>query len=279
MCLTASSKLILLDGKDWETVNNVAGFRPQHLYILSSEEIKEGEWCYHPEVGQEYTIVDTRKEGNDRYSKGQHPAQGIFKYKETTNTWYKKCKKIIATTDSSLLIDIVKGEIFAVGTKLPRPSDDFIKAFVKAQGKGFDKVLVEYENHFVLGNYMNTCIVCQKQFSNTDKHWKYCQEHSIKLKVAPDNTITIRAIQEEKTSWSREEAAERLYPLNYHTGQFNPNNVWKRDIFIKGAKWQQEQYKNKYSEEDLRNAYRWGTTVNHGTKEHFNDWFEQFKKK
>jgi hypothetical protein len=34
-----------------------------------------------------------------------------------------------------------------------------------------------------------------------------------------------------------------------------------------------------YSEEDLRNAYRWGTTVNHGTKEHFNEWFEQFKKK
>jgi hypothetical protein len=33
-----------------------------------------------------------------------------------------------------------------------------------------------------------------------------------------------------------------------------------------------------YSEEDLRNAYRWGTTVNHGTKEHFNEWFEQFKK-
>ena len=34
-----------------------------------------------------------------------------------------------------------------------------------------------------------------------------------------------------------------------------------------------------YSEEDLRNAYRWGTTVNHGTKEHFKEWFEQFKKK
>jgi hypothetical protein len=47
-------------------------------------------------------------------------------------------------------------------------------------------------------------------------------------------------------------------------------------MFIKGAKWQQER---RYSEEDLRNAYRWGTTVNHGTKEHFNEWFEQFKKK
>ena len=43
-----------------------------------------------------------------------------------------------------------------------------------------------------------------------------------------------------------------------------------------GAKWQAER---SYSEEDLRNAYRWGTTVNHGTKEHFNEWFEQFKKK
>ena len=46
-------------------------------------------------------------------------------------------------------------------------------------------------------------------------------------------------------------------------------------MFIEGAKWQQER---SYSEEDLRNAYRWGTTVNHGTKEHFNEWFEQFKK-
>ena len=43
-----------------------------------------------------------------------------------------------------------------------------------------------------------------------------------------------------------------------------------------GAKWQQERM---YSEEDMRNAYRWGTTVNHGTKKHFNEWFEQFKKK
>jgi len=46
--------------------------------------------------------------------------------------------------------------------------------------------------------------------------------------------------------------------------------------FYNGAKWMQE---NSYSEEDLRNAYRWGTQVNQGTKEHFNEWFEQFKKK
>jgi hypothetical protein len=34
-----------------------------------------------------------------------------------------------------------------------------------------------------------------------------------------------------------------------------------------------------YSEDDLRSAYRWGTLVNQGTKEHFKEWFEQFKKK
>jgi len=204
LCLTASSKLILLDGKDWETVNNVAGFRPQHLYILSSEEIKEGEWCYHSEVGQECTIVDTRKEGNDRYSKGQHPAQGIFKYKETTNTWYKKCKKIIATTDSSLLIDIVKGEIFAVGTKLPRPSDDFLKAFVKAQGK-IDKVLVEYVDWCDYDNEIGL------------------DKPDLRLKVAPDNTITIKPIQEEKVSWNKEEIIQLIVNAIYYGIDTNGN--------------------------------------------------------
>jgi len=39
-----------------------------------------------------------------------------------------------------------------------------------------------------------------------------------------------------------------------------------------------EEAERMYNEDDLRNAYRWGTTVNHGTKKHFKEWFEQFKK-
>ena len=35
----------------------------------------------------------------------------------------------------------------------------------------------------------------------------------------------------------------------------------------------------KYTEEDLRNAYRHGTTVNHGTKEHFNSFIQSFQSK
>ena len=76
-----------------------------------------------------------------------------------------------------------------------------------------------------------------------------------------------------------EEAAERYadYSNDYVPMSFGDkfNETTKTD-FIAGAKWQAERM---YSEEDLRNAYRWGTTVNHGTKEHFNEWFEQFKKK
>lgn len=174
----------------------------QHLYILSSEEIKEGDWVYHPEVSQEYTIVDTRKEGDDRYSKGQHPAQGVFQYKNTTNKWYKKCKKIIATTDESLDITgdrvPVINDVANMMCRLPRTSDDFIKAFVKAHGK-IDKVLVEYDYKF------STISEGKPGFPEDDISW-----WNYKLKVSPDNTVTIRAVEEEKTSWSREEVLALL---------------------------------------------------------------------
>lgn len=70
-----------------------------------------------------------------------------------------------------------------------------------------------------------------------------------------------------------EEAADKYFPSAEKIGG-ETYTAYKG--FIEGAKWQAERM---YSEEDLRNAYRWGTTVNNGTKEHFNEWFEQFKKK
>jgi hypothetical protein len=49
--------------------------------------------------------------------------------------------------------------------------------------------------------------------------------------------------------------------------------------FIAGAKWQQEQDKKMYSEEEVRDAYRWGTLVNQGTKEHFNEFINNLNNK
>jgi hypothetical protein len=89
-------------------------------------------------------------------------------------------KKVIATTDSEVKIHV--GTCFSMEElfkPLPRLSDDFIKAYVKAQGKGFDKVLVE-----TCSNWKNV------ERGNPDK---YLGE---KIKVASDNTITIKPFQE-----------------------------------------------------------------------------------
>lgn len=69
-----------------------------HYIIVDDSEKKEGDFVYHPEVSQEYTIVNPLKEGDEKYSKGQHIAQGIYRHKPTTNEWYKKEKKITHST-------------------------------------------------------------------------------------------------------------------------------------------------------------------------------------
>jgi hypothetical protein len=41
----------------------------------------------------------------------------------------------------------------------------------------------------------------------------------------------------------------------------------------------EEQDKKMYSEEEVRDAYRWGTLVNQGTKEHFNEFINNLNNK
>ena len=92
---------------------------PQHLYIISDEEIKEGDWYYE----SEFQLI-LKKEG-----------KGIL-----------KANKIIATTDTSL---ICEQERFLKGYKseLPEPSGEFIKNFVDEYNKGniITDFLVEYK--------------------------------------------------------------------------------------------------------------------------------------
>ncbi len=85
-----------------------------------------------------------------------------------------------------------------------------------------------------------------------------------------------------------EEAAEKLYPENWESimdGQHDSNS-YERNAFIKGAKWQQEQDKIMYSEEDMIAFAVWlylevgsNKEKDRTNKELFNKWFEQFKKK
>ena len=71
-----------------------------------------------------------------------------------------------------------------------------------------------------------------------------------------------------------EEAAEKFRSNNPGTMQ-GGNNTKILNAFKNGAKWQQEQDKNKYSEEDLEVAFFEGRENNLS----FNEWFKQFKKK
>lgn len=103
------------------TNNSLIG---QHLYIISDDEIKEGDW-----------IIWNNK------------------IVQAIDTAYHTAKKIIATTDTSLKIlderksiDIpnVGGGLYFI--KLPQPSQQFIEKYIESYNKGevITDVLVEY---------------------------------------------------------------------------------------------------------------------------------------
>ena len=73
-----------------------------------------------------------------------------------------------------------------------------------------------------------------------------------------------------------EEAAERLYSNDeFYDEIYCDIGKFSREKWIEGAKWQQEQDKNKYSQLDVVRILSKYETLNN---EDFNKWFEQFKK-
>ena len=104
----------------------------------------------------------------------------------------ENCKKVIATTDTSLKIKHQHSP-YLRDWNLPQPSQQFIKEYIESYNKGevITYVLVEYELKMIHNGRIN---------SNT-KIWE-------EVKVNPkDNTITIKPI---KDSWSRDEVKDIL---------------------------------------------------------------------
>jgi hypothetical protein len=153
----------------------------------------------------------------------------------------KYCKKIILTTDQDLINDGVQAI-----------DDEFLEWFVKNPSceeveVTYDKDVFPYGVETAKGYGWYKIIIPQEE---------------------PEQETTL------------EKAAEKYvedFDLSFYdtVEEIPVKEIAKKD-FIAGAKWKEERM---YSEEDLRNAYRWGTSVNHGIKEHFNELFEQFKKK
>jgi hypothetical protein len=146
--------------------------KKEHLYILSDEEIKEGDWIYH--VLDDKPIKVTNK--------------SVFKdLKKVRQYGYKK---VISTTDDSLkiIIDYEGGSDnidipIPIYNNLPKPSQGFIEKYIAEYNKCniIKHVMVEYLDEPTL-----------------DGDW----EKYSTLKVSSNNIITIKKI---KDSWSREE--------------------------------------------------------------------------
>lgn len=99
------------------TINS--GCKGYHLYILSDEEIKEGDWVH-------------------------HTLDKVVKY--TQELWnIKDCKKIIAATD---LLRITVKDNFGgnEAQHLPKPSNEFLQKYCELGGN-IKEVEVEYEEY------------------------------------------------------------------------------------------------------------------------------------
>jgi hypothetical protein len=144
------------------------GFKPQHLYILSDEEIKEDEF-------------DQLLKQGLYFESGNGIIKTITNQRIKTNGDYKK---IIATTDKSLAMLVSDPIIGKAPTYFPEPSKSFIDVFVKEYNKGniITEVMVEYEDYWIG--------VC------------HSLDVAYRPKVSKDNTITIKKV---KDSWTKEE--------------------------------------------------------------------------
>ena len=160
------------------TVDDGEGWRsPQHLYIISDDEIKEnGTHFYNPHSGQ-------------LHKSGSHTD-----YKAVNNN---SCKKIIATTDISLEPRNLYGNSGLFKTKLPQPSQQFIEKYIEEYNRGniITDVLVEYQTDFK----SETKLYMLSIGDNPDD-FEY-GEPTVKINPK-DNTITIKKV---KDSYTREE--------------------------------------------------------------------------
>jgi len=183
--------------------------KPQHLYIISDDEIKDDDWCYH-----------TNNKSILKINKGEGKLMKEHLY----------LKKIIATTDESLKLPCscsgMKDKVTCNWMckthrdyMLPQPSQSFIEKYVESynNGKPIVDVLVEYEDYYCKNNHY--------QLDKGVCRYPYCNEFNYsKLKINPkDNTITIKRI---KDNYSRDEL-EKLCRLSWSAG-VNHESLAKR---------------------------------------------------
>jgi hypothetical protein len=122
------------DGFDPHTIQN------KELYIISDDEIKEGDWVYDTIEDVEEGSKIIEKAINDAYL---NPKAGYKKIVATTDkSLYPKCDGKCATNECICL--------------LPQIPESFIQAYIKAYNEGKAITEVDLELCFTNGGYSNT---------------------------------------------------------------------------------------------------------------------------
>jgi len=104
---------------------------PQHLYILSDEEIKEGDWFIH--INLKKTFKCCKASSNTIWANDMEMGDMV-----------NRCKKVIATRDKSL--KVITGIVGSgTGEQLPQIPQSFVPIFVKAYNEGNPITEVELE--------------------------------------------------------------------------------------------------------------------------------------
>ena len=234
-----------------------------HIYIISNEEIKEGDW-FVDTIGSEILKADSIP----------------LPY---------SCKKIILTTDKDLIADGVQAI-----------DDEFLQWFVKNPScEEVETKLVEFEVDMELGD---SCIEYGSYYEiiipseePTAYHYLsccrsieecHCGKYPKQIKCyCGHTTMCDCSPKDEPKQETLEEAAKTISDYIKRVSKSANESVG----IMKGAKWQQEQDKNKYSEEEVRNLFRkyqydlaqWVLRMEDDIdgKPIPTEWFEQFKKK
>jgi len=261
----------------------------QYVYITSDEEIKEGDWFY----------------DNDG-----ELCKYTSDYTVDPNTW-KNNKKIILTTDQ----DLIKDGVRAIDDEflewlVKNPSCEWVGVEkdccnqcderlceIKDLGREetkyniFYKIIIPKEEtkqelpQFGTKEFND---LASTYFGGKPKQEIIASEEDAKIlidamiKHPEPNEKLKKAFREYGKQETLEEAAENAYRFEADSNfpDEREHSEFVR-IFKRGAKWQQEQDKNKFSEEEVKHLIKEAVYKKQNAWKigELDEWFEQFKKK
>jgi hypothetical protein len=214
-----------------------------NIYITSDEEIKEGEWC----TDGIYLIQATPKLVD---------AQGLFDRRD----W----RKIILTTDQ----DLIKDGVQAI-------DDEFFEWFVKNPSCEYVEIVLNDISFIVTDNIYKIIIPKEEridilEMGQITAKEEPKQEHNKYLSCCRSEEEC--HCKKELKKETLEEAAERFIKKQNFTSLKIDDVIFEAILF--GAKWQQEQDKNKLSEEDMKLAFETGRNFQLTGENNFNELIE-----